>query len=282
MASKKTKMLEAAEELALLDAYLDRGDIVARNKLVSAYMPLVTRMAQAFAQRGTARIEDLVQEGAIGLAEAIDKFKRGQGSRISTLAKYYIKARMLRYAMDFASHVRVGTNLPDKKAFMNIRRMVAEIQAKNGDRPITDADRVAIAEELGVKVNVVERIEARVFAQDVQISHTDAVSEDEDVSVSSNGIIAVKGEQDEVERDTDQARLMKRIWAIVQANYDERDLDIISSRIQGDMTPEKYATLTSRYHISVERIRQIQRGGLEMIRRGLQDQGVSGLADIAV
>lgn len=283
MARKKVQMLTAEAELALLDAYLDHGDISARNQLVDAYMPLVTRMAKAFSERGTSRLQDLVQEGAVGLTEAIDKFKRGQGSRVSTLATYYIKARLLRHAMDFTGHVRVGTNLPDKKVYMNLRRMVSEIQAKNGDRPITDADRNAIAEELGVKTSVVMRMETRVFAQDVQIAHTDSVSEDgDDHMVTNSGIIAVEGEQGNIDCMFDQAKMMQKIWSIVENNYEERDLEIISQRIQGDMTPEKYDALVSRYNISVERIRQIQRGALEAIRNALQEEGVSGMSDIAI
>lgn len=283
MARKRIQMLSEEKEMALLDAYLDHGDIAARNHLIQAYMPLVTRMAKAFSERGTARIDDLVQEGAIGLAEAIDKFKRGKGSRISTLATYYIKARLLRFAMDYSSHVRVGTNLPDKKVYMNLRRMVADIQARNGDRPITDADRAEIAAELGVKPSVVARMESRVFASDIQISHTDTLPEsDEDHILTNSGIIAVEGEQDSVDRETDQARIMKKIWAIVESRYEERDLEIISQRIRGDMTPEKYEALVSRYDISVERIRQIQRGALETIRNALCDEGVSSLSDIAV
>ncbi len=245
-------------------------------------MPLVTRMAKAYADRGTARIEDLVQEGAVGLAESIDKFKRGQGSRVSTLATYYIKARLLRYVMDFQSHVRVGTNLPDKKVYMNLRRLVSEIQSKNGDRPINDADRENIAKELGVKVAVVERMESRVFAQDVQIAHTDSVSDDEDRMVTSSGIIAVEGEQGDIDRMADQVRMMQKIRDIVESNYEERDLEIVSQRLQGDMTPEKYAALVSRYDISVERIRQIQRGALRSIREALREEGVMGMSDIAL
>jgi RNA polymerase sigma-32 factor len=283
MARQKTKMLTAEKELELLGAYLDDGNIAARNELITAYMPLVTRMAKAFAQRGTSTVADLVQEGAVGLAEAIDKFKRGQGSRISTLATYYIKARLIRYAMDYGSHVRVGTNLPDKKVYMNLRRLVAEIQSKNGDRPINDADRATIAAELGVNVNVVSRMEARVFAQDVQISHTDAVSDDDgDHMITSSGIIAVEGEQILVDKENDRVSMMSKIWAIVETNYEERDLEIIAQRIQGDMTPEKYEALVSRYDISVERIRQIQRGALLKIREALQEDGVHGIRDIAI
>lgn len=281
---KRTQMLSLEDERKLLDDYLDRGDISARNKLITSYMPMVTRAARAFADRGTAPLADLVQEGAIGLSEAIDKFKRDQNARLSTLATYYIKARLMRYAMDFSSgDFRVGTNLPDKKVYMNLRRMVSEIQAKNGGRPITDADRADIAAELGVKVEVVARMEPRVFANDVAISHTDAVAEDrEDVSVSNAGVIAVEGEQSKVDCMADQAQMMRRIQEIVIQNFSDRDLEIVSERIRGDMTRERYDHLTSKYGITVERVRQIQRGALDLIRNTLIQDGIASIDDIAV
>lgn len=281
---KRVKMLTAEEERNLLDAYLDRNDIEARNKLMTSYMPLATHAARAFARRGSAPLSDLVQEAALGLSEAIDRFKRDKEARVSTLARYYIKARLMRYAMDYSSgDFRVGTNLPDKKVYMNLRRMVSEIQATNGGRPINDLDRTRIAGDLGVKVSVVERMEPRVFANDVSISHTDAMPEDrDDISITSSGIIAVEGEQRNVECQSDQERMMERIGMIVRNQYTDRDLEIVTERIRGDMTREKYDRLVSKYSITIERIRQIQRGALENIRQALVAQGISGIDDIAV
>jgi len=282
MSKKRTKMLTAEEESALLDAYHDRNDISARNRLIEAYMPLATRAADAFFRKGTAQLSDLVQEAALALSQAIDNFERDKGSRISTLAPYYIKAALMRHAMDYHGVVRIGTNLPDKKVFMNLRRMVADIQARNGGCPITDADRAVIAAELKVKVDTVKRMEPRVFSSDIAVSHTDVVSEDEDQTVTSAGIIAVKGEQEDVEAELDQRQIMARIHSIVQANFDERDLEIVQARLAGDMTREKFDVLVDKHGISVERIRQIQRAALLTIREGLQREGISGMDVIAV
>lgn len=282
MSKKRTKMLTAEQESALLDAYLDNNDISARNRLIEAYMPLATRAARAFANRGTAQLPDLVQEAALALSQAIDNFERGKGSRISTLAPYYIKAALMRHAMDYHGVVRIGTNLPDKKVFMNLRKMVSEIQAKNGGQPITDADREAIAAALKVKVETVKRMEPRVFSNDVAVAHTDIVSDDEDQTVTSSGVIAVKGEQEDVEAELDQRQIMARIHSIVQANFDERDLEIVKARLAGDMTREKFDVLVEKHGISVERIRQIQRAALLTIREGLQRDGINGMDMIAV
>ena len=276
-------MLTRDEEAALIDAYLDHGNIKARNDLITAYRPLVVSAARAFEARGTSEFNDLVQEGMLGLAESIDNFKRNKKARVSTLAKYYIKARMYDYAMNKNTSFRVGTNLPDKRVYMNLRRMVSEIQAVNGGVPITDADRQEIADKLGVKMHVVQRMEPRIFANDVAVSHTDYIAEDQNGAPSSaNGIIPVDGEQGGVDVHTDQKKMMERIRAIIESNYSDRDLHIISERINGEMTQEKYKTLVGRYGITVERIRQIQRGALDTIRENLISDGICSIDDIAV
>jgi RNA polymerase sigma factor (sigma-70 family) len=281
MSKKRTKMLTVDQERQLLNAYHDNNDIQARNLLIESYMPLATRAAEAFARKGTAQLSDLVQEASLALAQAIDNFKRDKDARISTLAPYYIKAALMKHAMDYHGVVRIGTNLPDKKVFMNLRKMVAEIQAHNGGLPITDADRETIAKRLKVKIENVKRMEPRVFSSDIAVSHTDVVSEDEDQTVTSAGIIAVEGGQAAVEVEMDQREIMSRIASIVRANFEDRDLDIVQARLSGDMTREKFDALVNKHGISVERIRQIQRAALMTIRENLQREGISGFDVIA-
>lgn len=281
MSRKRTKMLTADEERKLLDAYLDHNDIEARNRLVMSYMPLATRTAESFARRGTAQLSDLVQEAALALAHTIDNFKRDKDARISTLAPYYIKAALMRHAMDYHGVVRIGTNLPDKKVFMNLRRMVSEIQGRNGGQPITDADREEIARSLKVRVETVKRMEPRVFASDAVIAHTDAVGDDEDKLITSDNVIAVEGGQRAVEIELDRREIMRRIVQIVETNYEARDLEIVHAKLAGDMTKAKFDVLVAKHGISVERIRQIQRGALEKIRETLVADGITGLDMIA-
>jgi DNA-directed RNA polymerase sigma subunit (sigma70/sigma32) len=184
--------------------------------------------------------------------------------------------------MDYHGVVRIGTNLPDKKVFMNLRRMVADIQAKNGGMPITDPDRETIAAALKVKVDTVKRMEPRVFSSDVAVAHTDVTNDDDDQTVTASGVIAVPGEQSGVDAEMDQRQIMARIAAIVQSNFDDRDLEIVQARLTGDMTREKFSVLVDKHGISVERIRQIQRAALLTIREGLQREGIEGMDMIAV
>ena len=281
--ANSTKMLSQEDELRYLDAYFDRGDIAARNALITAYMPMAKRAAAAFARRGHARAEDLVQEAYLGLSQAIDKFDRSRNCRLSTLAQYYIQSALMRYAMDNHCVVRVGTNLPDKKVFQNLRRLVAEIQATNGGQPITQADRREIAAKLGVKPENVARMEPRVFANDIAVAHTDSMNEEEDYTTfATSGIIAVDGDQKDVDRDMDTREIMDRIQRIARASFSERDLEIVKARLEGDMTKSKFETLRARHKISIERIRQIQRAGLRKIADGLRQEGICGVDHVTL
>lgn len=285
MAKRQAKFLEKNTELELLSEFQETGSQSAMDRLVAAYAPLVNKMAHAYARRGSCNIQDLLQQANFGLIEAIHAYRPDFNSRLSTLASHYIKARLMRYVMDFSSAVRIGTNLPDKRAYTRLRPMISEIQAKNGYRPITDADRQTIAEKLGVRLEVVQRMEARIYANDVSIVAENSSDQDEDDKRSASHCVealSVEGGQYEVDCRTDQARIMARIRTVVEQNFSGRDVEIIQSRLAGNMTPEKYAALTDRYGITVERVRQIQRGALAMIRQALEADGITSVSDIAM
>jgi RNA polymerase sigma-32 factor len=281
MAKKRVKMLTLEEERNLMNLYKDNNDLDARNKLMEAYMPLATNAAERFARRGTAPLNDLVQEAALGLAAAIANFKRGHNARLSTLAPYYIKSALMRFAMDFDGVVRIGTNFPDKRVFMNLRRKVSDLEAKTG-APITDAHRQQIADELNVKIEVIKRMEPRIFKSDVAVPMTDHTGDDPSAGQGMMmGAIPVKGEQHLVDRDMDQKRVMTKIHTIVANNFSDRDLEIVTERLKGEMTRDRYDDLVARHNISVERIRQIQRAGLAVIKDALVRDGITGISSVA-
>jgi RNA polymerase sigma factor (sigma-70 family) len=277
----RTQMLTEEQERALLDRYLDHGDMMAREKLITSYLPLATRAAQNVARRGTVPLEDLCQEAAIALGDAIDKFDRSKEARVSTLARIYIRAALLRYVMDNNGVVRVGTNYADKRVFMRLRSMVSDIESKTGT-PITDAGRQQIADDLGVKVEAVKRMEPRIFANDSFVSPTDSI-DDEDGGISlGNAGIVIQGEQSSVNQNIDGIRVMNSIRTIIARSYSGRDLEVIEARLKDDFDKEKLLSLAEKHNITVERIRQIQRAGLERARTYLATQGINSLDDISI
>lgn len=281
MKRKRTRMLTPAEEREMFDRYLDQGDLAARDALLLAHKPMAVKAARAFASRGTVSLEDLCQEAYVALAQAIAKFDRSKNVRLSTFAAFYIKAGLMRYVMDSSGAVRVGTNFNDKKVFANLRRMVSEIEARTG-RTITDEGRQEIADQLHVGISVIKRMEARVFDNDVSVEGFDTNREDGTSGGALPSSLVTAGGERGIEQRLDLERLMRKITCVVHECYSGRDLEIVMARIKGDMTPERYADLISRHGITVERIRQIQRGALLQIREHLASEGIDRLDGISL
>jgi RNA polymerase sigma-32 factor len=284
MAAKRERMLSAEEERALFGRYIDDGDETARDELLLAYKPLAVRSATGFAKKGNLPLEDLCQEAFIALAQAIAKFDRNKEARLSTFAAYYIRAALMRFVMDHTGIVRVGTNLADKKIFSNLRRMVSEIEARTGN-VITDDGRREIAERLGTSLKAIQRMEARVYQMDASTNDMDA-SSGEGRSENSRAVphpkaLIVDSHEGEISAEKDRSTVVSRAWDIVRSNFDGRDLEIVTERLKGEMTPDRYKLLVEKHGITVERIRQIQRGGLAVIRDGLSVDGITGMHAIS-
>lgn len=91
---QKVVLLEPAEEAALWQAYRRGGDVGSRLRLIEAYQPLVFKVVMGLRPPETLTM-DLIQEGAVGLIEAVERFDPDRGVRFSTFATYRIRGRAL-------------------------------------------------------------------------------------------------------------------------------------------------------------------------------------------
>jgi RNA polymerase sigma-B factor len=91
---------------ALLRGYRQNGDLAARERLIELHLPLVRVLARRYAHRGE-RLEDLVQVGAIGLIEAIDRFDPAKGSDLASFAVPTITGEIKNHLRDRAALVRI-------------------------------------------------------------------------------------------------------------------------------------------------------------------------------
>lgn len=114
---------EAEHELALR---VQQGDAVAFRKLMESYLRLVVKVAGSYKGYGLP-IDELVQEGNIGLMQAIRRFEPARGLRLSTYAMFWIRAQMQEYILNNWSMVKIGTSSIQKKLFFNLRRLKAEV-----------------------------------------------------------------------------------------------------------------------------------------------------------
>jgi RNA polymerase sigma-32 factor len=268
---RKQPILEAEEEGALARAWRDRRDEEAHGRLVKSHLRLVASIARSYRGYGIP-VGDLVSEGNIGLLQAIEGFDPDRGVRLSTYATFWVRATVQEYILRTWSIVRIATNSSHKKLFFNLRRMRALINAMEGAALAPD-EIGEIARTLGVTEADVVRMDGRLSGGDKSLNERPAgmeagemqdflVDESEDVEA------ALAARQEALQR---RERLSEAL-----ALLKERERDILLQRRLAEK-PTRLEDLSRLYGISRERVRQIEVGAVEKLRR-LMTGGPQGQA----
>jgi len=160
---KRTRRLSREEEKDLAIRYREQGDLQAAYDLVVANLRLVVMIAREY-QKNFKNILDLVQEGNIGLLEAVKKYDPYKGVRFSSYAVYWVRAYMLRYLINNVRLVKVGTTQNQRKLFFNLRKEKAKLE-KEGFKP----EAKLLAERLDVKESEVIEMEQRLALPDLSV-----------------------------------------------------------------------------------------------------------------
>lgn len=113
---RKIPLLSAQEEQRLAQAYRRSGDTAAAHRLVTANLRFVVAIARRYRVHG-ARMADLVQEGNIGLMEAVERFDPAKGVRFITYAAWWIRAYVRQFTVRSASVVRPGATAVERLRF---------------------------------------------------------------------------------------------------------------------------------------------------------------------
>jgi RNA polymerase primary sigma factor len=142
----------AREEERALAQDMARGRVGARERLIVSNLRLVVRIAQEYADAGLP-LTDLIQEGNIGLIEAVDRFDAERGYRLSTYASWWIRRAMLKAITDYSRLIRIPDYL-----FRAVRRFEQMRQLSE----TTEIEDEEITQALGVSVDRLRQIEHQV------------------------------------------------------------------------------------------------------------------------
>lgn len=126
--------LSRQEESALAERLRD-GDAVAAELLITSQLPFITAIARRYSRYGLP-LNDLVQEGVVGLMQAIRRFNPAQNVRLSTYAMWWVRAAIQEHVMRSWSLVRIGTTAAQKGVFFRLRQIATEMRP---GREISDA-----------------------------------------------------------------------------------------------------------------------------------------------
>lgn len=254
--------LSREEEYDLALKVFHKKDRDAAYKLITSNLWLVVKIARDY-QRAARTLMDLVQEGNMGLLEAVKNFDPYRGVRFPSYAVWWIRAYIIRYVIANWRLVKIGTTQAQRKLFFNLRKEKERLE-KQGFKP----EPKVIANNLNVRESDVIEMEQRLAAGDMSVDAP--VSEENDSSLLSILPIDALNAEEEVSRTQLQA-LLKRTLDEFESTLNEREKLIFDKRLLA----EEKATLqdlSDELSVSRERIRQVENRVKEKLKAFLNEK----------
>ena len=240
-----------------LAGQIKRGNKKAREKMITANLRLVVKIAHDFGNYGLPLL-DLISEGNIGLMKAVERFDPKKGGKLSTYASWWIKQSIKRALANQSKTIRLPVHLVDKIG--KIRRVAAQMTEELGHEPTTEE----LAEELGLpvaKVAHLKNVAVRPASLDAKISADD--------DTAFGDLVGDDRAEDPFEalRDKD---LQGEVGDLLDA-LDPRERKIISFRFGLDGGRERtLEEVGHKFGVTRERIRQLQNIALLKMRKALR------------
>ncbi len=256
-------LLEREHEVDLARRWRDERDQKALHEIITSHIRLVVRIAGRFRGYGLP-LNDLIQEGNVGLMEAANRFDPEREVRFSTYATWWIMAAIQEYIVRNASIVRIGTTPAQKSLFFNLRRLRAKLGGATATS-MTDEQRQSIAQALGVPLAAVERMEAHLSRPDRSLN---ASIGDEDTDELQDFLADDGPSPEEVVTDRHDRSVRSRWLNEALDSLTPRERQIIAARFLGDGRTT-LAEIGASFGVTKERIRQIEGKALDKLRVAL-------------
>jgi RNA polymerase sigma-32 factor len=259
-------MLGPQEEFMLAKRWREHGDRDAADKLVTSHLRLAVKLAMGYRGYGLP-VSELISEGNIGLMQGVKKFEPERGFRLATYAMWWIKASMQEFILRSWSLVKMGTTAAQKKLFFNLRRMKKNIDAFE-DTDLHPDQVKAIATTLGVSETEVVNMNRRMMMGG-DASLNVSLREDGEGGQWQDILQDDRPLQDATVAEAQEASYRHEMLAEAMEGLNEREREILTERrlIEDPKTLEE---LSQVYHVSRERVRQIEVRAFEKLQKAMQ------------
>ncbi|MBI5379527.1 MAG: RNA polymerase factor sigma-32 [Nitrospirae bacterium] len=245
---RRHPLLTREEERKLAIQYREHGDLDAVAKLLLSNLRIVIQIAHQY-RAAPVPVMDLIQEGNLGLMQAVKKFDPYRGVALYTYAAWWIKAYILRYILANWRQVRIGTTQAQRKLFFNLKKEKERLEALG-----YDTGPKLLAERLEVREKDVVEMEQRLGSWEVSLDlPLGPETEDTLQKILPSGEIL----QDERLAREETRRIVGEIVRAFARTLKGRDLEILQRRLLADK-PETLEVIGKRYGITRERVRQIE------------------------
>ncbi len=262
--TRRYPLITREEEVELAKAYQEDGDPAAGRQLVTANLRLVVKIAHEY-RKAHQNLLDLIQEGNVGLVQAVQKFDPYRGVKLSTYAAWWIRAYILKSILSNWRMVKIGTTQAQRKLFFNLRKQKAELE-KRGIQPTADN----IAKALDVTETEVVEMERRLAAPDLSLSAP--LGKDESGNRTYYDVLPEDASPpDEQVASKEFREILSDKLERFSRDLQGRDAVIYRERLMSD-APLTLKQIGDRYGVSRERARQLEKRLLGKLREYLREE----------
>lgn len=264
-AIKHFPILNPEEEYELVKSYIANRDEKLANKLISSHLRLVAKTVMGYRGYGLP-LNEMISEGNIGLLVALKKFNPDKGVRFSTYALWWIKAYIQKYVLNSWSLVKLGTTAAQKKLFFNLRKIKKQLNLID-DKYMDDITIDKIASLLSVNSSDVKEMNNRMYSHDTSLNIFLNNNSDDDCELMD--IIADNSpNQEDIFIKNQNYAYYKKLFREALNCLNMREKDILFKR-RLYAIPQTLDQLSNTYHISKERVRQIELNSINKIKKNI-------------
>lgn len=261
---RQIPVLPADQQQALAERFFKTGDRVAANTLMVTNLRLVVKIAHQY-QRRNGELMEIIQEGSVGLMEAVRRYDPYRGVKFTSYAQYWVKALILNYVMNSMQLIKVGNTRAGRRLFYNLKKARRELEAQGLLSPTT----LQIAEHLGVEerevIDVGHVLEAKPVAFDAPVAGEGSKTYAEVIADTRSLPV-----DEEVGQRMMQAKIALAFETFRSSLKNDRERAIWDRRVAND-EPESLQEIGETFNVSRERIRQIEKALKDDFRKFWRD-----------
>jgi len=254
-------VLSVERERELAEDLYYNDNLQAARQLVMSHLRFVVHIARSYSGYGLAEA-DLIQEGNVGLMKAVKRFNPEKGVRLVSFAVHWVKAEMHEFILRNWRIVKVATTKAQRKLFFNLR------SAKKNLAWLSAEEAQAVADDLGVDVHEVQRMEGRLSSRDLSYDLPKETDDDNTWQAPQYYLEDHSADPAQVVESSDSKQNSEAQLHHALAGLDERSRDILAQRW---LTEDKSTLheLAEQYSVSAERIRQIEQNAMKKLRSAI-------------
>ena len=245
---RRFRLLTREEEHQLGVEYKEYGNLEAAYKLVTYNLRLVVMIAREY-QKAFKNLLDLIQEGNMGLMEAVKNFDPYRGVRFPSYAVWWIRVYMIRYIMNDWRMVKIGTTQAQRKLFFNLQKEKEKLEAEG----LTPGPKL-LAQRLNVKEDEIVEMEQRLGSRDLSV---DMPLGENDEATLLHFLPDEKQSPEEQFAETQYQQLLREKMESFAGTLKDKELVIYRERLLNE-EPVTLREIGEKYGISRERVRQIE------------------------